>query len=720
MSRRAYLKVFTCLVLLSCYILLPCLPIVFAADVLKQPGLFQPHPHRSALLQHHLQAGMQAAREGRLQEAIGHLKYCVALDASFVDAYYLLGLVYYHLGLSHVHETDYAMSKVLDIQPKHLEARIYRGLTRMRLGTFAGAEEDFKTVLTHVPNMVLVRKDLAAAYLRQGNMKDAIATYKRVIDEKPNHLVARWNLRVAYAQIGGYPDDLSERYRILIPELDNVASPITFKDVGHTLGVSAMTRGRGSAWGDYDRDGDADLFTVGIKDPHHLYRNNGDGTFTDVTQISNLNDARGGWASLFFDYDRDGDIDLFVTRDGWRGVEGNSLYRNNGDGTFTDVAAQAGVEGASDSFTASLADINNDGWLDIYVANGVSQAGGAANNLYLNLGNGTFSDVALQAGVANHGRSIGSAFGDYNNDGWPDLMVINHGGPNALYRNQGDGTFVEVTSEAGLEAPLDGFVSFFFDYDNDGWLDLFVTGWTEDMEAILKSALERKPSDERNRLALYHNNGDGTFTDVTAQSGLAQTYGAMAAQFADIDNDGFLDIYLGTGGPPMDTYEPNKLFWNTGNGAFLDVTNSAGVGNLGKGHGATFADYDDDGDIDLYVPMGGAMFGDRQPNSLYQNNGTPHHWLKLRLVASKSNPDAIGAKIIATIERNKIYRTVNGGTGFGSMNDPVVMLGLGGATRLSKLRVEWPSGIRQEFFDIKADQLLVITEGQPRMRPSRP
>jgi hypothetical protein len=686
------------------------------AEPLQQRHLFTPHPQRQQLVQEHFQLGVQRAREGLLQDAIGHFKYCIGLDAAFVDAYYLLGLVYYHLGLSYLRETDYAMGKVLDMQPSNLDALVYRGLTRMRLGDFAAAEKDFLTILTHAPETVPVRRDLAGAYLRQGKINDAITAYKTVIDQTPDDLLARWNLRVAYAQQGGYPADLPERYRFTLNTQGTGPSPVTFTDVAFELGVAAMSRGRGSAWGDIDRDGHVDLFTVGIRDPHHLYRNNGNGTFTDVTRAAGLLDPRGGWASLLFDYDRDGDLDIYVTRDGWRGVAPNSLYRNNGDGTFTDVADQAGVAGNLDSFTACLADIDNDGWLDIYVANGVSEANGAPNNLYRNNRNGTFSDIATQVGVANHGRSIGVACDDYNNDGWPDLLVINMDGPNALYRNNGHGTFTDVTAAAGIAAPHDGFVGFFFDYDNDGWLDIFATGWTERMEEVLQSAITGTPSQERNRLALYHNNGDGTFTDVTVQAGLARTFGAMAAQYGDIDNDGFLDIYLGNGAPPMDTYEPNKLFWNTGQGTFLDVTDSAGVGNLGKGHGATFADYDNDGDLDLYAPIGGAMFGDRQPNSLYRHNGTPNRWLKIRLVGSVSNPEAIGSRITATLGSRRLYRTIAGGTGFGSMNDLTVFLGLGDAAQVDHLHIRWPSGIEQTLQNILAGQLLVITEGQSTVR----
>ncbi len=683
-------------------------------------GLFTISPQRQPLIRKHFQHGVDRARAGELQTAIGHFQYCISLDAAFLDAYFMLGLVYYHLGLAYLHETDYAMSRVLELKAHHPDALVYRGLTRMRLGAFAAAEQDFKALLALAPDTLPVKRDLANAYLRQGKIDDAIAMYQGVADQDANDLIARWNLQVAYAQKGEGAAALPDAYRLTF-NTDRVAtSPVTFSDVAASLGVDALTRGRGSAWSDYDGDGDSDLFTVGIQDPHHLYRNNGDGTFTDVTTDAGLLDPRGGWASLFFDYDGDGNRDLFVTRDGWRGPAPNSLYRNNGDSTFTDIADQAGLAGHHNSFTAALADIDRDGDIDLYVANGVSEAGGAPNTLYRNQGDGTFIDIAVQAGVAHHGRSIGSAFGDYDNDGWPDLFVINIDGPNALYRNNGDGTFQDRTEVAGIQVPHDGFVGFFFDYDNDGWLDLFATGWTENYQEVLQSAISGVPSQERNRLALYRNNRDGTFQDVTHEAGLARTYGAMAAQFGDIDNDGWLDIYLGNGGPPMDTYEPNILLRNTGQGTFVDITASAGVGNLGKGHGATFADYDRDGDLDLYAPIGGAMFGDRQPNSLYRNSGTSNHWLKLRLQPGASHPHAIGTRLAFTTSEGPRHLTVAGGTGFGSMNDPVVFVGLGQATQVDRLDVVWPSGRRERVLNLAADQQLLLTEGKATLTRETP
>jgi hypothetical protein len=226
--------------------------------------------------------------------AIGHFQYCTGLDAEFLDAHFMLGLVYYHLGLAYLYETDYAMSRVLELQHTHPDALIYRGLTRMRLGAFAAAEQDFKALLALAPETLPIQRDLANAYLRQGKIDDAIALYKGVVEQDANDLVARWNLQVAYAQKGENAAALPEAYRLSF-NTDRVAkSPVNFVDVAPSLGVDALTRGRGSAWSDYDGDGDSDLFTVGIPAPHHLDRNTGDGTFTDVTTAAAPLAPRGG------------------------------------------------------------------------------------------------------------------------------------------------------------------------------------------------------------------------------------------------------------------------------------------------------------------------------------------------------------------------------------------------------------------------------------------
>ena len=454
-----------------------------------------------------------------------------------------------------------------------------------------------------------------AIHPNQDGSRRAIEHYTQILANPPDDLSAlsaQWLLNIAYMTLGEHPSQVPQRWRIPAEAFRSAYDITPFPDVAPRLGLDIIGRAGGSVMDDFDGDGDLDIMasSVGLRDQLRAVRNNGDGTFTDVTLAAGLEGIVGGLNLVQADYNNDGFLDLLVLRGGW----------------------------------------------------------------------------------------------------------LNEGHPNSLLRNNGDGTFSDVTEEAGMLAPAPTQTAAWGDYDNDGWLDLFVTGWTDDMEEVLQSALSGTPSQERNRLALYHNNGDGTFTDVTTQAGLARTYGAMAAQYGDVDNDGYLDIYLGTGAPPMDTYEPNKLLWNTGMGTFLDVTESAGVGNLGKGHGATFSDYDNDGDLDLFAPIGGALAGDRQPNSFYRNNGTPHHWVKLRLIATTSNPDAIGARVQVTTELGNYYRAVATGTGLGSMNDPMIMVGLGAATRVEQVTIDWPSGVRQEFSDLAADQVIEITEGNATLR----
>ena len=209
------------------------------------------------------------------------------------------------------------------------------------------------------------------------------------------------------------------------------------------------------------------------------------------------------------------------------------------------------------------------------------------------------------------------------------------------------------------------------------------------------------------------NKGDGTFEDVTVQAGLQGTYGAMAANFGDIDNDGFPEIYLGAGGPAMERYEPNVLFLNKRNGSFVDVTSSSGTGDLCKGHGQTFADFDGDGKLDIYSPCGGSWSGDRQPNALFRNlGGTSNHWLTIRTRGVKSNRDGIGARVTVTVGGSPYTAEVTSGGGFGSTNSLELEFGLGKATKADKIRLRWPSGQEQEFTGVAADQFVTLTEGQ--------
>ena len=582
-------------------------------------------------------------------------------------------------------------------------------------GRFSAAEAAFQKLAEARPQDANSRFFLGVARLRQHKHAQAITSFKHTLDLAPDHVEAKWNLLVAAEQGDIDLEQLAEKYRsspIAGPWVQSsVQSPVRFENIGASSGTDKMDIGRGSGWADYDGDGDLDVFAVGVNSPHALFRHKGDGTFTNVTVSAGLSNSLGGWSALFADYDNDGDPDLYVTRNGWAGYVPNTLYRNNGDGTFMDVTQEAGTGDPSDSFTAAWADYDRDGFLDLYVANGVSSRHGSLNSLFHNNGDGTFTDVAISAGVFDGRHSIGCAWGDADNDGYPDLYVVNYGDDNGYYHNNGDGTFSDWTAKAGVAAPQYGFVTFFFDYDHDGDLDIFVSSWASQMVDVIRFYMTGKPQGE-SRQKLFRNKGDGTFEDVTAQVGLEGTYGAMGANFGDIDNNGYPEIYLGTGGPPLERYEPNVLFLNQGNGRFVDVTASSRTGDTCKGHGQTFVDFDADGDLDIYSPCGGAWPGDQQPNSFFRNPGSPNHWLVVRARGVKSNRDAIGARVTLTVNGSRQVAEVTSGGGFGSTNSLELEFGLGKVTTVETLHIRWPSGQEQEFSDIATDQFLTLTEGE--------
>ena len=520
------------------------------------------------------------------------------------------------------------------------------GLAEFRLGEADKAAERFENIIQNYRRHSGAYYYLGVYHLRHGDPEKAVANFKESLRLKPRDPETLWNLWTAYNQLGGYPEDLPPEFKIQVARRDEVTSSLQsqFTNIAPDLKMDKVDGGRGSAWGDYDNDGDLDIVAVGTYQPHVLYRNNGDGTFTNVADQAGIADPRGGWGSLFADYNNDGYPDLYITRGGWSGAAENTLYRNNGDGTFTDVTHTAGVADPQSSFCAAWADYDNDGYIDLYIANGVI-GDGAANVLYRNNGDGTFTNTAEIAGVANTGNSLGTAWGDYDKDGHIDLHVVNYGQSNVLYRNNGDGTFTDVTTAAGMHlAVTDAFVTFFLDVDNDADLDLFISN-SGSFQAFIAGQITGSATHDSDRQVLYRNNGDGTFTDVTKESGLYHAYGAMGANFGDINSDGYVDIYLATGAPQMGRLERDALFQNNGDGTFTDATVTLGLGNIGKGHGVTFGDADADGDVDIYVPVGGAFIGDQWHNLFYQNAGTGNNYLTLKLVGVKSNRDGIGAKV---------------------------------------------------------------------------
>jgi tetratricopeptide (TPR) repeat protein len=432
----------------------------------------------------------------------------------------------------------------------------------------------------------------------------------------PDDLSNLWLLHVAY-EAAGTPRAKRVRefpFRKDLP-MKGYATPMLFEDIAPKLGIDKLNGLGPCAWADFDRDGDYDLYSGGMETFGTLFRNDGS-RFSDATRAAGLFHAQSGFSSTFADYDTDGWRDLYIGRDGWNGPAPNSLYRNNGNGTFTDVTHKAGVGHPGATFLHCWLDYDRDGRLDLYLCNGITGSGDT-NTLYRNNGDGTFTDVTARAGLqeAKGIKTIAAAVGDYDRDGWPDIFVSGYMHANRLYHNRRDGTFREVAKAAGVDGSdhiSTGYTSFFMDYNNDGYPDILPTSlapWP-DTQLFLSSYWSLAPAHFQkairdNSPRLYRNNGNGTFTDVSEEAGLVFPLGTMGAGVADLDNDGYLDIYFATGDPKLERLEPDRFLHNNGDGTFTDLTFAVGLGNIGKGHGITFIDWDGDGDLEIYAQEGG-------------------------------------------------------------------------------------------------------------------
>jgi len=541
--------------------------------------------------------------------------------------------------------------------------------------------------------------------------------------EGRQHLAARWLLNITYMTVGGYPDQVPESYRLPPETFVSTETIPRFTNVAPSLGLDTFDMAGGAVADDFNNDGYLDV-VVSTWDPEgqiRLFRNDQDGTFSERTAEAGLLGLYGGLNIIQADYDNDGDVDLLVLRGAWLGAQGqhpNSLLRNNGDGTFTDVTFEAGLgEVYYPSQTASWGDYDNDGDLDLYVGNETSEALVAPSQLFRNDGDGTFTDVAEAAGVSNHRYSKAVVWGDYNGDGFLDLYVSNFEERNRLYRNTGRGSFVDEALRLDVAEPTRSFPAWFWDVDNDGLLDLYVSAYSTDIEHLAASALGLPLSVATSRL--YRGTGTGGFEEVSERYAVTEPAAAMAAMgsnFGDLDNDGYLDFYLGTGYPSYASLMPNVMYRNQNGQGFSDVTYAGGFGHLQKGHAVFFADLDNDGDQDVFEQMGGAFPGDRFGNALYENPGFENHWITVKLEGVRSNRSAIGARIRAEVvdggELRSIYRHVNSGGTFGG-NPLRQTIGLGQTSRIERLDVFWPTtGITQTFTDLPVDRIIRIVEGE--------
>jgi enediyne biosynthesis protein E4 len=542
------------------------------------------------------------------------------------------------------------------------------------------------------------------------------------------------------------------------------ASPVTFVDVAHEAGLTlpnvwggvdhkrsiVEAKGCGIAFFDYDNDGWLDIYLTngsrldanwppGQAPTTHLYKNNRDGTFTDVTEKSGL--ARTGWQTgvCVGDYDNDGWDDLFCCFWGH-----NTLFHNNGDGTFTDVTRKAGlyVEPVQWSAGCTFLDYDRDGHLDLFVCNyikldaakngddarcqwkgipvmcGPRGLTGETNQLFHNNGDGTFTDVSEKAGITKPGPrySITAVSYDFDNDGWPDIYVAVDSEPSILFHNNHDGTFTDIAVASGCAYSDNGHEQAGMgvavgDYDCDGWFDIFKTNFADDT------------------CNLYHNNGDGTFTDVTFSSaiGVNNRYVAWGCGFVDIDNDGWTDLIQVNGHvyPEIDgrglgqTFKnPRLVYRNMGNGRFTDVSAEMGPGISERfsSRGAAFGDFDNDGDIDALI------LNLNDPPSLLRNDGgNAQNWIKIKLIGTKCNRTAIGARVRVTTGTHIQMDEVHSGASVMSQSDLRLHFGLGKAQVADAIEVKWPTTQKIErFMQVKANQILTIREGSGIIATSKP
>lgn len=552
--------------------------------------------------------------------------------------------------------------------------------------------------------------------------EEAKTYYEMLLDYDSLDYQSRWFYNLCHMATGTYPDEVNSSYLIDNALFESKIDFPHFPNRAMACGVATNNHAGGSSLLDVNNDGLLDIFTTGysLADQPHLYLNNGQGSFDDVTEEAGLEGLTGGLNHIHADFNNDGLTDIYIMRGAWLADNGhipNSLLINKGNNQFVDETAPRGLLTYKPTGAIATADIDRDGDLDIFVGNENSKDQNASE-LFINIGNGFFENVAPKMGLEQFSFVKGAVWGDVNNDGLPDLFVSNYSEANKLFINRGD-RFEEVGKQAGVAAPNYSFTCWFWDYDQDGWQDIFVSGYDNRKaymiaDEICKEMMGLPTAGEPPRL--YRNNGDETFTDMTDSVGLNKLIYAMGGNFGDLDNDGYPDFYAGTGEFNIWATVPNRMFKNIEGKAFEEVTTAGGFGMIQKGHGVSFGDIDNDGDQDIYHQVGGAAESDIFHNMLFENPGFDNKWLKLKLEGKAANRSAIGARIEVHVrmpnKKKVFYHWVSTGGSFGA-NSLDAEIGLGKAISIDYVKVFWPNevGSSQVFSEISLNQSYQITEG---------
>jgi hypothetical protein len=557
--------------------------------------------------------------------------------------------------------------------------------------------------------------------------EEAAKLYLEILSKRPEDRHSRWLLNIAYMALGEYPAGVPKQFFVDFDKYSTKGTIGRFPNIASKLGIDRQSHLGGICMDDFNNDGTLDLFVTSFRLNENVgYYQNLNGKMTDVTAAMGLNGITGGANCMQADFDNDGWKDILIVRGGWQeqaGFQPKSLLHNLQGKGFEDVTQKAGLMGLHPSHSACWADINNDGWLDLFVGN---EEGNWVNppdsvdhfsELFLNKKDGTFENISQRAGVVVNSFVKGCAWFDYNNDGLADLYVSNYKSKNLLYRNDGlkNGVpvFTEVAEQAGVSLPVFSFSVNVMDFNNDGWQDLLVPGYDireNDLTSeYIGDTVQHMPK-------LFINNHDGTFTDIAEKANLRRSIYAMGLNSGDIDNDGYPDFYAATGYADLRGLFPNLMFRNVEGKYFEDVTTATGTGHLQKGHGVAIGDIDNDGDNDVFAVMGGFFTSDFSFNTLFENPGNTNNWIGLELQGQTVNRSAIGAKIVITASgpagEKTFYKWVTTGGSYGSSPLQLVT-GLGKYNKISSLEITWQGDQKQVIKVPAVNQYYHIVQNNP-------
>ena len=610
---------------------------------------------------------------------------------------------------------------------------MFKSLYELLAVSYLRYGENDNCVANHNAESCIIPLKGKAIHVKKKGSQQALRYYGMLLDVYPEDVQLRWLYNIAAMTLGEFPQGVNEKFRIDFAAADTkVPGFMPFYNSATDLGVDVNGLSGAGIIEDFNGDGFMDVFasSYGIKDNVTLFFSDGKGGFTDMTDSAQLRGITGGLNAKQADFNNDGFMDILLLRGAWLDVGGewpNSLLRNNGDGTFSDVTFEAGM-GSSfyPTETAAWADVNNDGWVDVFIANENNDKNAHPCELFVNNGDGTFTDKAKDWNMdGNFGYAKAANFADFNNDGWMDLFLGCLGQPNYLFMNRGkqpngELKFVNIASKAGVTSPNMSFPAIVVDFDHNGFPDILSTSFPLDRldyvaQDVGEEMLGITSKVEKTRLFL--NQGNETFKDVSKEWNIDKMIYAMGLNSGDLNNDGWIDIYAGTGAFAFTTLVPNRVFLNRSGKGFDEVTMQSGMGHLQKGHGIGFGDLDNDGDQDVYITLGGAVEGDVAHNALFVNPNTGNNWLRIQL-RGKENKNSVGARVrvtgkSATGKVQSWYHTVGDGGTFGS-NSMELELGLGVFTAIAEVRVDWPGRKSDVYTGFDINKAWVCKEGSKK------